>query len=75
MNIQKEIQITMLQPVIGYCGEDEAEVFDYFIRKYGVENICLICSLVYSFGRIQGIRSERSRRKKQVQYAPAAERS
>lgn len=65
MNIQEEIRISGYQPVVGFEGTNIGEIFDYWIQKYGYKNIYFICSLAYNLGKVQGIREERARRKKQ----------
>lgn len=66
MNTQEELRISSHQPVVGFQGTDEGSIFDYWIQKYGYQNIHLICSLAYNLGRVYGIRNERTKRKKTV---------
>jgi len=63
MDIQKEMEIAWHQSVVGCKGTPEGEIFDTWIKRFGVHNIHFICSLAYNLGHIQGIRNERVRRK------------
>lgn len=63
MNIQKELDISTYQPVVGSTGTDEARIFAFWINRYGYREIPFICSLAYNLGRVQGIRDERKRRR------------
>lgn len=63
MNIREELEINAHQPVIGYKGTDEGTIIEYWIRKYGYQNMHFICSDAYNLGRVQGIRDEGARRK------------
>lgn len=62
MNIQEELRIAKHQPVVGWRGTEEGEIFDIWIRRFGWQNMHFICSLAYNLGRVQGIRKERARR-------------
>ena len=64
MNIQEELRISDHQPIVGCNGSDEGSIFDYWIQKHGYQNIYFICSLAYNLGRVQGIRDERTKKKK-----------
>lgn len=64
MNIQEELRISGHQSVVGCGGTDEKSIFDFWIQKYGYQNTHFICSLAYNLGRIQGIRDERTKKKK-----------
>lgn len=74
MDIQETLRILDHQPVVGYMGSEERLIFDYYIKKYGIANICLTCSTAYSMGYIQGKRDERSRRKKEKALMPDIKR-
>lgn len=63
MNIQEELRISAHQPVVGWAGTEECNLFDYWIQEYGYQNIHFICSLAYNLGRVQGIRDERKKKK------------
>lgn len=62
MDIWEEERISGYQPVVGFSGTAEGELFNYWICKYGYREAHFICSLAYNLGRVQGIRGERARR-------------
>ena len=43
MGLREDMEINMLQPVIGISGTKMKEVFDEWIEEYGFENIHFIC--------------------------------
>lgn len=62
--MNQDIKINGYQPTTGVPGTELGEIFDFYIRKYGVRNTHFICSCVYNLGRIHGKREERDRRKR-----------
>lgn len=64
MDIQKALMIQKYHPLVGDKGTEEEEIFEYWINKYGLENIFAICSLAYGLGYVQGVRDERAKRRK-----------
>lgn len=52
------------QAVVGFKDTEIGNMFEYWIKKYGVNNITFICSFAYNLGMIHGKRSERARRKR-----------
>lgn len=64
LDIQEDMRLNEHSPIVGMSGTPLGEAFTSYLKKYGVQNIYFICSMVYNLGRIHGKREERTRRKR-----------
>lgn len=62
LDIERDIKINRYQSVV--CGDNEVgDIFDYYVKRYGISNLYFILSFVYNLGKIHAKREERARRK------------
>lgn len=61
MNLKEKIRILGFQPIVGYAGTEEGDIFNHYIKKYGIQNIFFVCSMAYNLGHIRGIQEQRKK--------------
>lgn len=65
MDLKEKIRILGFQPVVGYTGTEEGDIFNHYIKKCGIQNIFFICSMAYNLGRIRGIQDQRKKMRRE----------
>lgn len=61
MGLKEKIRILGFQPIAGYAGTEEGDIFNHYIKTYGIQNIFFVCSMAYNLGRIRGMQGQRKK--------------